>query len=634
MDPNRPSPGAPNPTPPRQYTTVGSVYTPQTRPLQPPVRRGRTTKALFQFKTESPMSSTQLQYTPLQQNSERAISPPRAVAPSLHTSSSHLPAHHAHLPVDTQAPHALPAGREALPNSSFPVDHFNAHHPYRHLSHGDPSGNAPPPNSNPFTLPFESPVTASTLSPAHTLHIHNPYDPYNPLSASTAPFSNPLDPSDPTDRIDTAIMPSSEKDKAVIHPVAVPDITKIQSTDVAPSAPSAFSAPSTSSITPPQSPLATSSFVETSPKYTAIPWGQCRPHSQFDCGSVLPIGYPMPLDMNKGATPDPAVAQYNHKLNLRTWKNLASYKNPMQKFAQDKIAGLSLEAKQAETASTSTHTSTTSAGTYAKAATGPPTQPRAMVATRTFSTNSKIPTGPAADRKPRPFKFKPDATPFVHPHKSTGVPVPLTAGPPGASSTSATQAQIARVGRLSETEKSSTPSLSIGATMEQRTQSSAGGGIVDTLPASEAATFYVHGHLPENFSTNTQHIPDNWVAIHMAKDQHGQAMKQMRLVKNEQQFYMGTNRLGKPFHLAVAEHKRKNVAQALGETYKEEPLAPVTKCTYRELAVDDAASMSTSEHAAPLLSVMYQGLVNMPEISGNPKLPRHQDSFFPEYFKY
>ncbi|KAI0431803.1 hypothetical protein F5Y09DRAFT_340347 [Xylaria sp. FL1042] len=60
-------------TPPRQYTTVGSVYNPQPQPLQPPVRRGRTVKSLFPYKSDSPAG--QLEYTPLQQNSERAVSP-------------------------------------------------------------------------------------------------------------------------------------------------------------------------------------------------------------------------------------------------------------------------------------------------------------------------------------------------------------------------------------------------------------------------------------------------------------------------------------------------------------------------------------------------------------------------------
>ncbi|KAJ2987022.1 hypothetical protein NUW58_g4737 [Xylaria curta] len=64
-------------TPPRQYTTVGSVYNPQPHPRQPPVRRGRTIKSLYPYKSESPAGPSQVQYTPLQQNSDRAVSPAR-----------------------------------------------------------------------------------------------------------------------------------------------------------------------------------------------------------------------------------------------------------------------------------------------------------------------------------------------------------------------------------------------------------------------------------------------------------------------------------------------------------------------------------------------------------------------------
>ncbi|KAI3341091.1 hypothetical protein F4824DRAFT_486941 [Ustulina deusta] len=70
-------------TPPRQYTTVGSLYNPQPQPLQPPVRRGRTVKSLFPYKSDSPAGPPQLQYTPLQQNSDRAISPVRLDSDSL-----------------------------------------------------------------------------------------------------------------------------------------------------------------------------------------------------------------------------------------------------------------------------------------------------------------------------------------------------------------------------------------------------------------------------------------------------------------------------------------------------------------------------------------------------------------------
>ncbi|KAI1501649.1 hypothetical protein F5X99DRAFT_382047 [Biscogniauxia marginata] len=63
-----------------KYTTVGSIYHPQPQPLQPPARRGRTVKSLFPYRNESSSATHQQQqnhhqYSPLQQNFDRAMSP-------------------------------------------------------------------------------------------------------------------------------------------------------------------------------------------------------------------------------------------------------------------------------------------------------------------------------------------------------------------------------------------------------------------------------------------------------------------------------------------------------------------------------------------------------------------------------
>ncbi|KAI5921126.1 hypothetical protein F4810DRAFT_679307 [Camillea tinctor] len=69
-----------------QYTTVGSIYHPQAHPLQPPTRRGRTVKSLFPYRNESTPATHNHhhplhppihhhQYSPLQQNFDRAMSP-------------------------------------------------------------------------------------------------------------------------------------------------------------------------------------------------------------------------------------------------------------------------------------------------------------------------------------------------------------------------------------------------------------------------------------------------------------------------------------------------------------------------------------------------------------------------------
>ncbi|KAI1311239.1 hypothetical protein F5Y03DRAFT_382347 [Xylaria venustula] len=90
--------------PARQYTTVGSVYNPQPQPLQPPVRRGRTVKSLFPYKSDSPTGPSQIQYTPLQQNSDRAVSPARLETDTLPSNAS-----------------IIPQGRQTLPKFSVAV---------------------------------------------------------------------------------------------------------------------------------------------------------------------------------------------------------------------------------------------------------------------------------------------------------------------------------------------------------------------------------------------------------------------------------------------------------------------------------------------------------------------------------
>ncbi|KAI0532183.1 hypothetical protein GGR58DRAFT_523431 [Xylaria digitata] len=91
---------------PRQYTTVGSVYNPQPQPLQPPIRRGRTVKSLFPYKSELPAGPPQLQYTPLQQNSDRAVSPARLDSDSLGST----------IPINRQERQVLQRFGVAVPN--------------------------------------------------------------------------------------------------------------------------------------------------------------------------------------------------------------------------------------------------------------------------------------------------------------------------------------------------------------------------------------------------------------------------------------------------------------------------------------------------------------------------------------
>lgn len=59
----------------QQYTTVGSVWQPQSVPIQPPLRRGRALKSSLPEPYAVEPYSTNQYYSPLQQNFDRAISP-------------------------------------------------------------------------------------------------------------------------------------------------------------------------------------------------------------------------------------------------------------------------------------------------------------------------------------------------------------------------------------------------------------------------------------------------------------------------------------------------------------------------------------------------------------------------------
>ncbi|KAI1092102.1 hypothetical protein F5B19DRAFT_232533 [Rostrohypoxylon terebratum] len=62
-----------------KYTTVGSVWHPQTTPMQPPTRRGRTLRSVAPESLDHTFSATANHtahyYSPLQQNFDRAVSP-------------------------------------------------------------------------------------------------------------------------------------------------------------------------------------------------------------------------------------------------------------------------------------------------------------------------------------------------------------------------------------------------------------------------------------------------------------------------------------------------------------------------------------------------------------------------------
>ncbi|KAI1098930.1 hypothetical protein F4804DRAFT_102050 [Jackrogersella minutella] len=156
--------------------------------------------------------------------------------------------------------------------------------------------------------------------------------------------------------------------------------------------------------------------------------------------------------------------------------------------------------------------------------------------------------------------------------------------------------------------------------------------VVDTLTYEEAQKFFPNG-FPSEFNYNTQPIPDNWAELRLQeleeeekrKNQISvqqtpgfQASHRAKLLKD---FYSGNDMINKEFEMAVHEKNSRDIARAVGSTFKESEKA-AGKIVNRRLSNDEVDRIPTHEHAKPLLSVMYQSLTNNPSITPDPRLPQ------------
>ncbi|KAI1417458.1 hypothetical protein F5Y13DRAFT_152871 [Hypoxylon sp. FL1857] len=156
--------------------------------------------------------------------------------------------------------------------------------------------------------------------------------------------------------------------------------------------------------------------------------------------------------------------------------------------------------------------------------------------------------------------------------------------------------------------------------------------IVDTLTLEEAKKFYPNG-FPADFNQDTQPVPDNWVELRLKEVEEEekrrnqisfqqtpefQSARKARLHRN---FYSGNDMINKDFDMAVHEQNSRNIARALGSTFKE-PERPAGRVVNRHLSIEEAKEIPTHEHAKPLMSVLYQSMATNPEITPSPYLPK------------
>ncbi|CAJ2503940.1 Uu.00g113340.m01.CDS01 [Anthostomella pinea] len=492
-----------------QYTTVGSIYRSQPQPLQPPTRRGRTVKSLYPYKNESP--SAVHQYSPLQQNFDRAVSP-------------------------------------------------NAHRP----------------NSLSATTSFSDDQTG--LIQSFGLHTSNM------LSAHSVEAAADAD-------------------------------------------------------------------------------GLSDKHD----------GANMPADGEEDSDNDVNLKQMGG-MNIKSVTNLASYPNPMQKTAQ-KV----LSMHRFQPAPVNALGSPSQLATYRfQQAAEPPKEQRALqgilrgarsdpVAMRGLLQSDSIDEYGDPRRSTRP---QPEAIPWANFYRDPtygtvlstgpGAPAPLTAGPPGTRNYKPTALEsaishstfrnslqvpeletkgpmenpymaglrlqdtaLAAARQPSPTAKSESTLPMQGALDADKTHPK----LHDTLTREQAKRFYPKG-MPPDFNDNTKPLDPNWQLDYPVEDkfwiQQRPEVWAARQAKIERDFYSGNDMINKSFSLAVSERNRRDVARALGSTY-EEPEKSQGKVVNRHMTIEDAMAMPTCEHAAPLLSMAFQTLVNHPEFSPYSTLPKFGD---------
>ncbi|KAI0487686.1 hypothetical protein F4859DRAFT_510253 [Xylaria cf. heliscus] len=521
-------------TPPRQYTTVGSVYNPHPHPLQPPVRRGRTIKSLYPYKAESPAGLAQVQYTPLQQNSDRAVSPVRQELCSLPST----------LPITLREKQVLQKFGVIVPGV-----------------HQTPS----------LSLAQQSP--AQTLRYVGCREANNGFD-----------------------------------------PVAEPDVAEDNT--------------------------------------TVLTSASAASGDESDDTDTKPIS----------------------TMNFNSLTNLASYPNPMQRAAQKLLASH----RPQPVPSISSQISDSHSMRYDPEAepfvSGETAHSFLSALPKGRGAPAPLTAGPPGVRQFRPTTFEQetlqrardfdDETPMLNPYYHTRPPYGQHIGYPSFEQESDSEGEpvleMADDDEDDEEEEEETDEEEGEEEEEEEEEEDyaddyddedddeeyhrrkrRNAPVFDTLPVEEALKFFPKG-LPPNFNHATLPVSCDWMAgrliklerqsnVHSAQCQESFWVERKRYIDNC--FYSGSNMLNKPFDVAVSEHKHRDVARILGRPYQEPP-NDQGKVINRQLPVRHASVMPVSEHAKPLLSMVFQAIANRPEISPEIKLPKFEESFHTSYLSH
>lgn len=318
-------------------------------------------------------------------------------------------------------------------------------------------------------------------------------------------------------------------------------------------------------------------------------------------------------------------------MSVKTLTNLASYPNPMQKQAQK----LLLRARP-------------TANTLANLR-GARSDPMSIA--------GLLQSDGASEDPPKPIT-RPMFNSILA--KGPGAPQPLTAGPPGprrfkssaneqssgqpASSYQQPQAQLEYMGASNAAAKqvsrpwgngnSAPPPQAAADSVQAVIKESERRKVTDTLTPKQAAKYYPHG-LPQDFDYTASGSAPSWQNEYPL-NRFGLPMRhtrelapkeeEARRARNNELWYAGSDMMGKTVAEAGLEKNRRDLEQTIG--IQSEPHQN-SRREYRKLTVEEANRIPASEHSVPLISMLYQTLLNHPEFNKDSKLPR-----FPEHSAY
>lgn len=501
---------------PRQYTTVGSVYQPQPQPLQPPVRRGRTAKSLFPYKSESTTAQSQLQYAPLQQNFDRAISPARLEQAS--TMSETL-----------------------------------------QLRIGESSNLVKP---DLVSVPLATPKSTMISQTSQNASID-----MNPSGSAD------------TDRVS-----DSGSDGAATRPIFTMNINSLRNLASYPNPNRRAARKVLDSHRPPPAPISTNgvSFIHASPPRIAAltsMYDQISANISADNCTDAKQSVP-PMENNR------------HKLRVRGAPAPLTAGPPgLRQFRPTTL----------EQDSSQRHQQVNNGRNINHYQVYPPIAQYPNHASLNINDFASAPTSNTSDNNGNYDDDDEDED-----DKDDEEDIRYKNGDDSE--------DIVR---------------------DHRPRSK----VVDTLSESEAAYYFPQG-LPPNFNKDTKPISITWTQERLFElecqsnpclMQNNDEFRARRKTYIDNWFYGGTNMINQTFHEAVSENNHRNVNHTIGRPYMELQSSK-GKVVNQPLSIRDA-SLPTSVHAAPLLSMVFQAMANHPAFSPNTKLPKYEHSLFPSYFK-